>query len=96
LLTHSASTYQIPAFSDAPADFRISLMPHATQSGVVHGSKAVGEPPLMLAISVREALRDAIYAFGSNRSGDTLGSPATCEAIWRAVQNQTAEAPACK
>jgi xanthine dehydrogenase molybdopterin binding subunit/xanthine dehydrogenase small subunit len=96
LLTHSASTYQIPAFSDAPADFRISLMPHATQSGVVHGSKAVGEPPLMLAISVREALRDAVCAFGSNRAGDTLASPATCEAIWRAVQNQTAEAPACK
>lgn len=86
LLTHSASTYQIPAFSDAPADFRIHLLEHATQEGVVHGSKAVGEPPLMLAISVREAIRDAVTAFANTNDHIPLASPATGEAIWDAVQ----------
>ena len=60
LLTHSASTYAIPAFSDAPLDFRVNLLTDAAQSTTIHGSKAVGEPPFMLAISVREALRDAL------------------------------------
>jgi xanthine dehydrogenase molybdopterin-binding subunit B len=91
LLTHSASTYQIPAFSDAPADFRVHLMKQATQSGVIHGSKAVGEPPLMLAISVREAIKDAVQAFTPIKSDLMLESPATGEAIWRAVQQKLAE-----
>ena len=85
LLSHSASTYQIPAISDAPADFRVSLFKNAAQPDVIHGSKAVGEPPLMLAISVREALRDAVAAFG-NASGEiALPSPATPEAVFRAI-----------
>src|SRR5678816_3050442 len=50
LLTHSASTYQIPAWSDAPLDFRVHLLPNAATTNTIHGSKAVGEPPLMLAI----------------------------------------------
>jgi xanthine dehydrogenase molybdopterin-binding subunit B len=90
LLTHSASTYQIPAFSDAPAEFHVRLLPRAAQSNTVHGSKAVGEPPLMLALSVREALRDAIAAFGhaGAEPGDEvlLPSPATHEAIFHAVR----------
>ena len=86
LLTHSASTYQIPAFSDAPADFRVALFRNATQPNVIHGSKAVGEPPLMLAISVREAIREAVAAFG-NRGGEiALASPATGEAVFAAVR----------
>jgi xanthine dehydrogenase molybdopterin binding subunit/xanthine dehydrogenase small subunit len=85
LLTHSASTYQIPAFSDAPADFRVALLPNAAQMNVIHGSKAVGEPPLMLAISVREAIRDAVAAFGGE--GEVrLDSPATNEAIFAAIR----------
>lgn len=91
LLSHSASTYQIPAFSDAPADFRVSLFKDAKQPAVVHGSKAVGEPPLMLAISVREAIREAVAAFGA--SGEiALASPATGEAIFTAVQLQRSTA----
>ncbi len=86
LLTHSASTYQIPAFGDAPSRFDVTLFPHATQSGVVHGSKAVGEPPLMLALSVREALRDAIASFGPAGGCVTVPSPLTHEAIWHAVR----------
>jgi xanthine dehydrogenase molybdopterin-binding subunit B len=90
LLTHSASTYAIPAFSDAPADFRVRLMPNAAQPGVIHGSKAVGEPPLMLAISVREAIRDAVAAFGEPGGPVELPSPATCEAIFFAVRKRIA------
>ena len=87
LLTHSASTYMIPAIGDAPAEMRVTLLEGATQTGVVHGSKAVGEPPLMLAISVREAIRDAVAAFGDPRAGIIeLPSPATHEAIFHAIR----------
>ncbi|MFO0664621.1 MAG: xanthine dehydrogenase molybdopterin binding subunit [Polyangiaceae bacterium] len=86
LLTHSASTYQIPAIGDAPKDFRVSLLKNAAQPGVIHGSKAVGEPPLMLAMSVREAIRDAVAAFGEPGREVPLASPATHEAIYAAIQ----------
>lgn len=85
LLTCGASTYAIPAFSDAPVDFRVSLLKGARQEGTIHGSKAVGEPPLMLAISVREAIRDAVGAFGG---GDFyLPSPCSAEAVKGVVGN---------
>ncbi len=90
LLTHSASTYQIPALSDAPMDFRVTLLPDAAQQNVIHGSKAVGEPPLMLAISVREAIRDAIRACGKPGGQVPLAAPATCEAIFTRVQARLA------
>ncbi len=86
LLTHSASTYQIPAFSDAPIEFNVTLLPKATQANTIHGSKAVGEPPLMLAFSVREAIRDAVAAFGEKGGEVRLASPATGEAIFAAIQ----------
>ncbi|MEZ4393456.1 MAG: xanthine dehydrogenase molybdopterin binding subunit [Polyangiales bacterium] len=86
LLTHSVSTYQIPAISDAPRDLRVTLLPHAPQPGTIHGSKAVGEPPLMLALSVREALRDAVAAFGEGGGDVPLACPATHEAIYHAVR----------
>jgi xanthine dehydrogenase molybdopterin binding subunit/xanthine dehydrogenase small subunit len=80
LLTHSASTYAIPAISDAPKDFRVHLLSNAAQEKTIHGSKAVGEPPFMLAISVREALRDAVSAFGKEGDFD-LPSPCTGEGL---------------
>jgi len=86
LLTHSASTYQIPAFSDAPVEINVTLLPMATQPNTVHGSKAVGEPPLMLAFSVREAIRDAVANFGLPGGEVLLASPATGEAIFAALQ----------
>lgn len=89
-LTHSPDTYKIPAIGDAPKIFNVTLLPNAAQKNVVHGSKAVGEPPFMLAISVREAIRDAVAAFGVGQGEVSLASPATCEAIWRAIQNQKA------
>ncbi len=88
LLTHGASTYQIPAISDAPLEFRVTLLPRAAQAGTIHGSKAVGEPPLMLALSVREAIRDAIAAFGPPGGEVRLPSPATGEAIFAAIQER--------
>lgn len=97
LLSHSASTYAIPAISDAPEDFRVSLLKGATQPKTIHGSKAVGEPPLMLAISVREAIRDAVAAFGAEGDFD-LSSPCTGEAVKRAVDEITsaqAAVPQC-
>ncbi|MFO0603997.1 MAG: xanthine dehydrogenase molybdopterin binding subunit [Polyangiales bacterium] len=86
LLTHSASTYQIPAVSDAPMDFRVALLSDAAQQSVIHGSKAVGEPPFMLAISAREALRDAVAAFGAPGGQVPLPAPSTHEALYHAVR----------
>lgn len=86
LMTHSASTYQIPAFSDAPVEMNVTLLPMAAQPHTIHGSKAVGEPPLMLAFSVREAIRDAVGNFGVPGGEVLLASPATGEAIFSAVR----------
>jgi xanthine dehydrogenase molybdopterin binding subunit/xanthine dehydrogenase small subunit len=90
LLTHSPDTYKIPAVGDTPDIFNVAFLSDATQSNVVHGSKAVGEPPLMLAISVREAIRDAVAAFGKAGGEVPLPSPATCEAIYNAVHGRRA------
>ncbi len=85
LLTRGASTYKLPGAADAPADFRVRFLERATEPGVVGGSKAVGEPPFMLAISAREALRDAIAS--ARGGGDVqLASPATPEAVLRALR----------
>src|ERR1051326_2169065 len=62
--TAGASTYKLPSWTEMPDAFNVAFLDRATEPGVIFGSKAVGEPPLMLAISGREALRDAIAAFG--------------------------------
>ncbi len=76
LLTHSPDTYKIPAVGDRPLEFNVKLLENATQANTIFGSKAVGEPPLMLAISVREAIRDAIAAFGSGKARSRASVPA--------------------
>ena len=86
LLTHAPSTYKIPCASDVPADFRVALYEIAgNRENTIYRSKAVGEPPLMLAISVLSAITDAV---GSLRPGGIppLDAPATPEAIMRAVK----------
>ena len=88
LLTHSPDTYKIPSVGDTPQIFNVTLLKNATQKNVIHGSKAVGEPPFMLAISAREAIRDAVAAFGSGKGEVALAVPATCEAIWFAIQKR--------
>ena len=89
LLTHSPDTYKIPSIGDVPVEFNVAFLKGAAQKGVVYGSKAVGEPPLMLAISVREALRDAVAAFGPPGGMVELASPATCEAILNAITKRS-------
>ncbi len=93
LLTQSASTYKLPSFSEMPADFRVSLLDKAHEDGAVYGSKAVGEPPLMLAFSVREALRQAAAAFGPPGVAVELASPATPEARYWAIESARSAAP---
>lgn len=94
LMTHSPDTYKIPAVGDTPDIFNVAFLADATQHNVIHGSKAVGEPPLMLAISVREAIRDAVAAFGKPGGQVPLASPATCEAIFNAIHGRTSSSPA--
>jgi xanthine dehydrogenase large subunit len=86
LNTQAASTYKIPSFSEMPPVFHVHLFERATESGVVYGSKAVGEPPLMEAFSVREALRQAVAAFGPAGWSVDLGCPSTPEAVYWALQ----------
>ncbi|MFJ6357799.1 xanthine dehydrogenase molybdopterin binding subunit [Pseudarthrobacter oxydans] len=93
LTTQSASTYKLPSFSEMPEQFNVHLFERATESGVVYGSKAVGEPPLMLAISVREALREAVAAFGSGGTAVELASPATPEAVFWALERVRTSSP---
>ena len=86
LLTDAPSTYKIPTLGEVPEDFRVNLYQRrsAVSTEVIFGSKGVGEPPLMLALSVREAIREAVAAFGSSAQV-ALASPATPEAIYRAI-----------
>ncbi|MEU6892356.1 xanthine dehydrogenase molybdopterin binding subunit [Streptomyces sp. NPDC046557] len=86
LLTQAASTYKLPSFSEMPEEFNVTLMENATEEGAVYGSKAVGEPPLMLAFSVREALRQAAAAFGPAGVSVELAAPATPEAVYWAIE----------
>jgi xanthine dehydrogenase large subunit len=90
LATGGASTYKLPSWSEVPDIFNVNFLERAAQPDVIFGSKAIGEPPLMLAISVREALRDAVAEFGH---GDvvTFASPATPERIFFAVRQARTE-----
>jgi xanthine dehydrogenase large subunit len=72
-----------------PEVFNVAFLERAAEPGVVFGSKAVGEPPLMLAFSVREAIRDAIAAFGDGGTVE-LDSPATPERIYWAIERARA------
>ena len=86
LLTRGASTYKIPTAADIPEHFNIQLWHEANPEDNIGGSKAVGEPPFMLAISVFEALRDAV---GQTLGGNTpvrLNTPVTPERILMALQ----------
>ncbi len=82
--TSGACTYKLPSWSEMPEVFQVDFLERATEPTVIMGSKAVGEPPLMLALSVREALRDAIAAFG--RGGlIAVDSPLTPERVYWAL-----------
>ena len=85
LTTHAPSTYKIPTSSDVPVDFRVALCEGlANREDTIYRSKAVGEPPLMLALSAFLAIRDAL-ATDENPS-PPLDAPATPEAVLKAWQ----------
>lgn len=86
LQTHSPSTYKIPTCRDVPEDFRVTLLKTANPEPTIHRSKAVGEPPFMLAISVFHALKDAVAAAGDHRLAPHLNAPATPERVLLAVE----------
>jgi xanthine dehydrogenase large subunit len=92
LQTAGASTYKLPTLGECPDDFRVALLTRATEPGVVYGSKAVGEPPLMLAISAREALREAVAAFGQGGVVE-LACPSTPEAVFWSLERVRSTSP---
>ena len=93
LLTHAPSTYKIPTCSDVPADFRVELFqPGRNREPTIHRSKAVGEPPLMLALSVFSAITHALASLAPGRI-PPLDAPATPESILRAADAMRARAP---
>jgi len=86
LRTHAPSTYKIPACSDRPEDFRMELWSSGRNvEKTIHRSKAVGEPPLMLAISVHRAIADAVASVTDHKVVPALDTPATPEAVLHAV-----------
>jgi xanthine dehydrogenase large subunit len=86
LRTHAPATYKIPCASDVPEDFRVKLYEsNGNREDTIYRSKAVGEPPLMLGISVWAAIFDAVSSLNPGRI-PRLDAPATPENIMRAVK----------
>ncbi len=86
LLTHGPSTYKIPVASDVPEHFKVSLFDGRNVKPTPHRSKAVGEPPLMLALSAYFALRDAVSASAGHQVALQMDAPATPERILLACE----------
>jgi xanthine dehydrogenase large subunit len=88
LRTHAPSTYKIPTANDRPDDMRIRIWEKGiNRAETIYRSKAVGEPPLMLALSAFSALTDAVAAAGDHRAFPHLDAPATPERILMAVED---------
>lgn len=90
LATKAPSTYKIPTAADVPQHFNVHLWPEANAEDTVFRSKAVGEPPFMLAISVWEAIRNAVAAARQDAGADPrakirMDAPATAEKVLMAV-----------
>ena len=86
LTTHAPSTYKIPTAADIPETFNVWLVENSpNREDTIYRSKAVGEPPLMLAFAVHQAIRDAVSSVTDYRDTAKLAAPATAEAILNAV-----------
>ncbi|MEL7538312.1 MAG: xanthine dehydrogenase molybdopterin binding subunit [Pseudomonadota bacterium] len=83
--THAPSTYKIPTSADVPQDFRVSFFAGSNREDTIYRSKAVGEPPLMLGLSVFHAIRDALASTTEAVDHIPLDAPATPQAIMRAL-----------
>jgi xanthine dehydrogenase large subunit len=87
LMTTGPATYKIPTFGDLPPVFNVALMEgHPNSMASIYRSKAVGEPPFMLAISVWSALRDALASLADYRRSPRLDTPATPERVLLAAE----------
>jgi xanthine dehydrogenase large subunit len=93
LRTHGPSTYKIPGSRDVPPVFNARILRDApNREATIFRSKAVGEPPLMLAISVWLAIRDAIASLADHRLAPRLDAPATPERVLDAIDELRARA----
>jgi xanthine dehydrogenase molybdopterin-binding subunit B len=86
LLTHSPDTYKIPSVQDIPKDFRTQLLQGVPNPNTIRRSKAVAEPPLMLALSAWLAIKDAVSAVGNHRLEPEFSLPATNEVILLSIE----------
>jgi xanthine dehydrogenase large subunit len=91
LLSHSPTTYKIPAITDIPAVFNLDLFPNADNTHNVASSKAVGEPPLMMALAVWAAAKNAL-SYVNGRAENDLMLPATGEELLRVMTTLTSKA----
>jgi xanthine dehydrogenase large subunit len=88
LLTNGPATYKIPAVGDTPFEFNVNLLEdRPNREETIYRSKAVGEPPFMLGISVFSAIRDAVASLADYSYGAPMDTPATPEQILKSVQN---------
>ena len=85
LISNSPANYKIPTAYDVPENFNVELFAAQNHKPTIYRSKAVGEPPLMLAISVWCALRDACAASADYKIAPKLNSPATFEQVYWAI-----------
>jgi len=93
LRTHAPSTYKIPLASDRPKIFNVRLAEWSiNRERTIKRSKAVGEPPFMLGISVFEAIGMAVASVGGYRAAPRLDAPATPERVLMACERLRAEA----
>jgi xanthine dehydrogenase molybdopterin binding subunit len=87
LLTHSPDTYKIPSVQDIPKDFRVQLLQNVPNPNTIRKSKAVAEPPFMLALSTWLAIKDAISAVANHEHEPPYSLPATNEVIVLSVEH---------
>jgi xanthine dehydrogenase large subunit len=88
ITTHSPSTYKIPAVSDMPEKFNVEIYKYGkNKENVVNKSKTTGEPPLMNAMSVFFAIKDAIASTGNYDKAPIINAPATPEKILMSIKN---------
>jgi xanthine dehydrogenase molybdopterin binding subunit len=85
-LTHSPDTYKIPTVNDIPRIFNVELLSGYPNEGTIRKSKAVGEPPLMLAFSVWLAIKDAVSAVGNHLFEPSFSLPATAEVVLLSIE----------
>ena len=85
LISENMATYKIPAIGDTPATFNVELYGKENAEDSIYHSKAVGEPPFMLAISVWCALKDAIASLSDYAIDPQLDTPATPERVLNAI-----------